>query len=260
MPTIAATDGSPLHYEVHGTGATGMLLLHGMGGTLTTWHPLLERLDLSQLRVVTPDLRGHGKSHGGEASFNFAQLDQDLWAVIDAAGLDRVIIVAQSGSGKNAICAALSKPTRVRGMVLTACSGMGEVPLPRETIKWFFDAIEKDGRVPSEFDPWFSEKLGALRTVVDREYAATPRTVLDASAELWVYTPVVEQASRITQPVLVIAGSREPLYHPEFQRINTLSALAHASMEIFDCGHLIPFEEPVALARSLTRFCAALSD
>lgn len=92
------------------------------------------------------------------------------------------------------------------------------------------------------------------------DYAGTPRAPLDASAELWVYPSISEQASHVTQPVLVIAGAREPLYHPEFQRLNTLAFLPHATKEFFDGAHFIPHEEPAALAQSGARFCASLPD
>lgn len=258
MPEVTASDGARLHYEVFGNGPSEVLLLHGMGVSSTSWQPMLNLLDLTALRLVTMDFRGHGRSKGGEAGFNYPQLTADIWTVADAAGLRRPVIVGLSGSGKNAVCATLAAPTRVRGLMLVAPSGMGEVPLPRETMRWFFDHIGREKSIPPEFDPWFTEKIGPHRATVAREYSETARSVLDASAELWVHTSVADQASQIIHPVLVIAGAKEPLYHPDFQRQTTLVSMPQARMEILDCAHFMAFEEPAALASSLTRFCATL--
>lgn len=260
MPSVKAADGIQLHYDVHGDGPTGILFLHGMGGTGDIWHPVVRQLDQTRFRAVTIDLRGHGKSRGGEARFNFAQLDEDLWRVADAAGIDRGIVVAHSGSGKNALWSAVSQPNRLRGVVIVAPCGIGIVPLPRELLQNLFNVLGREKRIPAEFAPWFTEKIGAYRAQVDREYAATPRAVLDTSAELWAYTSVVETASRVTQPVHLVVGLREPLYHLAFQREHTIPALPAATVETFDCAHFIPLEEPVALAAALVRFATNLGD
>lgn len=259
MPQITASDGVGLHYEVHGNGPTDLILLHGMGGSTASWELLLREFDPCRFRVLTLDLRGHGKSQGDATNFTFPQLTADILAVAAHAGFGSAVLVTHSGSSKNAVCVAVAAPQLVNGLILVAPAGMGVVPLPRETLKWFFDAIGRDGKIPAEFDPWFTAKIGRHRELVDREYFHTARAVLDASVELWVHTSIAEQAARTTQPVLVIAGVQEPVYHPEFQRQTTLASLPRARMEIFDCGHFIALEEPKALAAAITRFCAGLS-
>jgi 3-oxoadipate enol-lactonase len=258
MPTIRASDGLPLHYDIHGTGSNDLILLHGMGSSSSCWAPLLTQLDPAAFRAITLDLRGHGQSRGGETHFTFPQLTADLRAVADAAGIGQAVVVAHSGSSKNAVCLALEAPERVRGLVLICPPGMGEVPLPREMLRSVFDYIGRECDIPPAFDAWFTPKIGRYREIVGRGYAQTSRAALDASAELWVHTSIAEKAARISQPVLVIAGAKEPVYHPEFQRQTTLVALPHARLEILDCGHFATYEEPAALAEAIARFCRAL--
>lgn len=259
MPELIAEDGARLHYKIHGTGPVDLILLHGMGGSSSAWEPVLALLDPGAFRALAPDLRGHGASRGGETRFTYPQLTADILSVADAAGMTEAVVVGFSGSGKNAVHLASAASHRVRGLVLVAPCGMGVVPLPRETLAWLFDYVGREGDIPPEFVPWFTEKIGAHRGPVGREFAQTSRTTLDASAELWVYTPIVDEASRVTVPTLVVAGAREPLYHPEFQRQTTLAALPQARMEILDCAHFMTLEEPAAIADALTRFCESLS-
>jgi 3-oxoadipate enol-lactonase len=258
MPEITTPDGASLHYEIHGSGAVEMLLLHGMGGTSSIWQPVLELIDLAVFRVATLDLRGHGKSQGGETQFTYAQLNTDILAVADAAGFGRAVVVGYSGSCKNVIFLAAAVPDRVGRIVLVAPGGAAEVLLPRAAVSGLFDYVGREHDLPALFDPWFGKKISPHRANVAREYARTPRAALDASAELWIYTSVLEQAKRVSCPTLVIAGAQEPIYHPEYQRQTTLMTLPHARMEVLDCAHFIPLEEPVAVAEMLMRFGASL--
>lgn len=257
MTEIIASDGSRLHYALHGTGATELILLHGMGATGASWEPVLAQLDLAAFRVLVPDLRGHGRSSGGEDRFTYPQLTADILALADAVGFHAATIVSQSGSGKNAACVARTAPQRVRGLVLLAPPGFGEVPLPREMLRELFDYIGREHSFPPGLETWFGPKIGPHRATVIRSYVETPRRVLDASAELWVHTSVAATAAEITQPVLVLAGAREPLYHPAYQRETTLTTLPHARLEVLDCSHFMTFEEPAAVAAALTTFCGA---
>jgi pimeloyl-ACP methyl ester carboxylesterase len=259
MPEIITQDGASLHYAVHGSGPVEMLLLHGMGGTSSTWQPVVELLDLAAVRVVTVDLRGHGKSKGGEAQFTYAQVTTDLLAIADAAAMDRPVVVGYSGSCKNVICLAAAAPQRVRGIVLVAPGGMAEVAVPRAAVNGLFDYVGREGDLPALFDPWFGKKIGAHRQTVGRDYARTSRAALDASAELWIYTSVMEHARRVAHPILVIAGTEEPIYHPAYQQQTTLATLPHAHMEVLGCAHFIPLEEPAAVTEMLMRFSGSLA-
>ncbi|MDP3073886.1 MAG: alpha/beta hydrolase [Opitutaceae bacterium] len=259
MSELISSDGVRLHYSVHGSGPMDVILLHGMGGSSSSWGLVLPHLDPGVFRALVLDLRGHGRSKGGEARFTYAQVNADILAVADALRMPQAVVVGLSGSGKHAVWLAASAPDRVRGLVLVVPCGMGPVPLPREILAEVFDCVGRGGDTPPALAALFTEKTGAHRELIVREFARTSRAALDASAELWVHTSIEKEAAHVTQPTLVLAGAREPLYHPEFQRQTTLASLPHARMEILDCGHFMTFEEPVAVAGALGRLCASLA-
>jgi pimeloyl-ACP methyl ester carboxylesterase len=72
-------------------------------------------------RCITWDERGHGMS---EASGPFSYWDAaaDVMAILDAAGVDRAVLVGMSQGGWLTQRAALAEPDRVRGIVLTGTS------------------------------------------------------------------------------------------------------------------------------------------
>lgn len=122
-------------------GATGMpvLFLHanvadrrmwqGQWDTLATTHP-----------VISYDRRGFGESrtlHSTPHS-NVA----DLWAVMDSLGYDRAVLVGCSLGGRVAIDAALARPDRVSGLVVSA-PGVSGAPAAQhgDSVKALIDAI-----------------------------------------------------------------------------------------------------------------------
>ena len=64
VATIRTDDGVTIAYTTRGDGPQNLLFVHGWGGAGTGffWNELLEALDLTGLRVILADLRGHGES------------------------------------------------------------------------------------------------------------------------------------------------------------------------------------------------------
>ena len=211
-------------------------------------------MDPARFRLLTIDSRGHGRSEGEPSTFSFARFNADIRAAIDAAQIRSATVVGFSGGSKDAVWLAAESPDMVRALVLVAPPGLGVVPMPKEVMWPFFDELTRDKKVSAVFEPWLTEKLGHYRDEVLRDYANTPLPVLRAAAELWLYTSVEEHARRVTQPMLVVAGAREPLGNAAYQRQTTLVSCPHAQLVMLDCGHWIPFEEPAALADLIGTF------
>ena len=59
MPKVELSDGAIIHYEQVGTGPD-LVLIHGIGGNLATWHFKIVPSLWDKYRTLTYDLRGHG--------------------------------------------------------------------------------------------------------------------------------------------------------------------------------------------------------
>ena len=103
-----------LHYREYGTDGTAIVLLHGLFGSSANWGAVARSLSVRH-RVVVPDLRNHGRSPH-VAEMDYPAMAADVAALCDAVGLDRPLIVGHSMGGKVAMCLALSRPQRVRGL------------------------------------------------------------------------------------------------------------------------------------------------
>src|SRR5712691_3158681 len=107
--------------------------MHGWAGSGSYFDETLEHLDLSRMRAITFDFRGHGDSGPGDA-YGLDDLTADVIAVADDAGADEFALVGFSMSGKFAQYVSSRYPERVLGQVLVAGCPVGELPLPPELL------------------------------------------------------------------------------------------------------------------------------
>ncbi|MCS0498393.1 alpha/beta fold hydrolase [Protaetiibacter mangrovi] len=123
MPPTVTVPGATLGYDVAGPeGAPAILFVHAGVATRAMWDPQFEALAADH-RVVRYDTRGYGESPGEDAPY--AEAD-DLIAVLDAAGIDRAVLVGASRGGKFALDATLAHPERVSGLVTIGSNPSGQ--------------------------------------------------------------------------------------------------------------------------------------
>ncbi|MEX2648330.1 MAG: alpha/beta fold hydrolase [Alphaproteobacteria bacterium] len=113
-----------LHYEVYGEGATTVMLL-------PAWQVVHSRAWKAQIpfltrhyRVLAYDARGNGQSDrpSGPEHYGYDHLAADAWAVMDASGTDRAVVVGCSMAGHLAALMAAERPKRILGAVLISPS------------------------------------------------------------------------------------------------------------------------------------------
>jgi pimeloyl-ACP methyl ester carboxylesterase len=97
-----------------------VVLLHGLTSTRRYVVMGSSRLERSSHRVVAYDARGHGDSSPAPArdAYTYAELEDDLLAVLDGFGIDRAVLAGASMGAHTAIRLALSAPARVAGLVV----------------------------------------------------------------------------------------------------------------------------------------------
>lgn len=109
------TEGVRLFAIEDGEGRT-IVMLHGGMASHVASLPMVAPLS-SRYRVITPDLRGSGKSwYGGPLSFD--QLADDVIALLDHLGADQAVVGGVSGGSGVALRFALRHPDRTAGLVL----------------------------------------------------------------------------------------------------------------------------------------------
>lgn len=103
-------------FAVEGGEGRLIVMLHGGMASHVASLPLVAPL-IPRYRVITPDLRGNGKSWSG-GRLTFDQLADDVAALLDHVGADRAVVGGVSGGSGVALRFALRHPGRTAGLVL----------------------------------------------------------------------------------------------------------------------------------------------
>lgn len=106
-----------LYADVEGKGHA-VLFLHGQFGTSRIVRPLVGSLS-ERLVVITPDLRGRGRSVCRDIEeHEWDRYVDDVVAVLDVLGFDRAVVGGVSFGAGVALAAGLRHPERISALVL----------------------------------------------------------------------------------------------------------------------------------------------
>jgi pimeloyl-ACP methyl ester carboxylesterase len=124
---FAASGSAQLAYDCTGAEqGADVLLIHAGVNDRRSWHHVVERLS-PRHRCVAFDMRGYGDTVF-QPEEGWSPVDDTL-SVLDAAGVERAVIVACSMGGQTAVDFALAHPERVAGLVLIGAAIRG-APYP----------------------------------------------------------------------------------------------------------------------------------
>lgn len=115
---IADVNGIELHYDVSGHGEP-LLWLHGFLGCGSDWRFVFPQPPPG-IRIVAPDLRGHGRSSSSGEAFSFRQAARDVGELLRELGLVRIKAIGVSGGGIVLLHLSTSDPSIVAAQVLVS--------------------------------------------------------------------------------------------------------------------------------------------
>lgn len=258
---VRATDGASVACWSIGQGSTTLLLVHGWGGAGSGrfWTPLLRHFDITDVRVIGVDLRGHGKSDQTHQGFTTEQFGEDLFAVADQAGAGRLVIAGYSMSAKWTQWMCSMRPDRVAGQILIGPAPALALPLPDEMLSdWLTAARDR-----SRFEPWLRQFTKAPLTpeIVDAYYEdvfTTPEHSLKETFNMCRTGEFTGSLSATCAPTLALCGIHDPVLTPDLVRQEVVARIPGARMALLDCGHEIPLEKPLETAAIIQAFLAGL--
>ena len=117
LPTLEV-GGVTIAYRAEGP-AEGpvIVLLHALASNSATWSKLTRVLVATGRRVITPDLRGHGRS-AWTGDYRLDSVQRDVIGVLDALDIADFDLIGHSLGGHIAALLAGRRPDRVRKLVL----------------------------------------------------------------------------------------------------------------------------------------------
>lgn len=250
--------GLNLWVEQAGEG-TALLLISGLGYSNWCWKDLQATLS-SELRVISFDNRGTGRSDKPAAPYSIAMMAEDATGVLDALGVTSAHVLGHSMGGYVATQLALLHPQKVRSLTLvsTTCGGTEMVPVPESTLRLWGDVaglppVDSARRaMPTSFAAGWTERHPERfeQILAARLRHPTPPACWAAQfAACGEYIDKGIDASRIACPTLIIHGTEDrvvPYGNGELLR-NRIPGARLAALP--GCGHLPPLEEPERFAQ-----------
>jgi pimeloyl-ACP methyl ester carboxylesterase len=217
---------------------------------------------LPGLRLILPDLRGHGESEPAPPPYTLIDLAEDLRQLLDHLGLERVMLGALSMGGYVALAFAARYPERLRALFLLDTHPKPDTPEARRARAEAAAPVRRAG--VSELVDEQLEKLVGTRDVDPDVVALTRRMILDMSVEGMVGS-LTAMAARpdstpllplIPCPTLVVVGSDDAISPPAMAREMAAAIPGAELVEIPGAGHLAPLEKPAAVNAALRDFIA----
>lgn len=140
---IIADDGTRLHFGLTGPeSGPALMLCHGLGAAGMQLAADAAYFAENGFRVLAPDLRGHGQSGMPDAvtheAFSPARLRQDLYAMLDHSGMQRVHWVGNSLGGILGLGVAAEAPQRLASLSLFGTALALNLPVAG----WSFIALD----------------------------------------------------------------------------------------------------------------------
>jgi pimeloyl-ACP methyl ester carboxylesterase len=242
-----------MHYLLHEEGRTTkppVVLIHGCGGDHLSWPPEIRRL--TETRVYTLDLPGHGKSEGpGCQSVN--DYAEHVIGFMNKAGVSRAVQVGHGMGGAIALTMAITHPEQVAGIVLIssgsrlpiATSLMENAANPatytlatHHFLEWMC--------IPQAAKSLKDKNLRRLSTIRPTLFHGDLRACEQFDASI--------QLHGIKTPTLVICGTDDHLV-PRRSSASLAGQIQGAALQtIEDAGHLVMLEQPRRVVGLLSVF------
>lgn len=256
MPT-APVEGRPLFY-LGGPGgpaaAVPVVFLHGAGGNAAMWTQLHVALKADR-PVYALDLPGHGRSAPLDGAITVERHAAVARAFLDAAGLERAVLVGHSMGGAIAQTLALESPARLAGLVLVGTGARLRVlPELLEGIPRDFErTVERICRLC--YGPAAPPEMVTLGMA---EMRKVPPAVLLGDFLACDRFDVRERLPSIGVPTLAVVGDRDVMTPVKYAAFLAERIPGARLATVPGAGHMLPVEAPESLAALLRPFLAAL--
>ena len=266
----------PIEYRVAGAGPT-IVFLHGIIANGDVWRGVVAELAHDH-RCITPDwpLGAHALAMQQSTDFSLPGIAAMVDGFLAAAGLDRVVLVANDTGGAVAQHVVADHPERIAALVLTPCDAFDNfVPLPirhlrllgrtpwglwtlAQTLRWRWVqrlpiafGLLTERAIPPEIMRSYTaplrERSGTRKNFAALVRAIDPRHTVD----------VAKRLSDFARPVLLAWARERRRFFPLEHAYRLASLFTDAAVEVIeDSGPFVTEDQPTVLARAIRRFVA----
>lgn len=255
-------EGVRLAYDMAGSGET-LVLLHGFPLDRTIWDAQFQALS-TRCRVIRIDLRGSGASARGDGPALMETLAGDVFGLLDALDIERVVIAGHSMGGYAALAFFRMYAERVAGLALIASHTGADTPERALRRDADGDAVAARG-MAALVDSMLADLLApdaapslteCVRAMMLRQDPAGAVAQIIGMKERVDSGDLLED---ITVPALIVGGADDRLIAPERLAHTAAAITACEYVSLAAAGHLPMLEAPVATTAALERLMARVA-
>jgi pimeloyl-ACP methyl ester carboxylesterase len=259
--------GYPVHCATGGRafdpsgGQTPLLFIHGAAMDGSVWQWQARAFAHRGYRVLAPDLPAHGRSPG-TPRHEVAALSSWIVALMDAANIERAVLIGHSLGSLVTLETAMRYPDRVSAVAVLGCA------LPMPVGAAFLAAAQNSSAAGVLMQTVWSHApgscLGASPTPGTCLAMASRATIASADPGVQyaglhacnAYERTLADVGALTCPTQVIAGQRD-LMTPMKAGRALADAIAGARFASLDAGHSLMSERPREVTQTLASFLLA---
>jgi len=237
----ATVNGVDIYYETYGQGDP-LLLLHGGLASTITMHNQISAFAERKL-VIAPDSREHGRSGPIEGAIHYADMADDMVALLDHLNVERADIFGWSDGGIIALDMAIRYPDRVGKFAVFGTN-------------YHFEGLkdEDEGLGDADAD---DESLATIRTLYTQVAQDPDRwpVFYGKVTTMWKSEPqfTEDQLATIGSPALIIAGEHDVIKPNHLQSMQ--ASIPNSELQIIpDTDHFAPMQAPEPVNDLLVAF------
>lgn len=227
-------------------GAPTMVLIHGLGGSATSFYPVIPRLR-SGYRVVLPDLPGHGFSRPprGETHLPFHRIVETCDRLLARVAPEGAFVAGNSLGGWITMRLALRRPDLVKGAAFLNAAGPALQAEDWADLSRVLYAEERNA-----MDEWFG-RIFHRPPWVTRFFAEDFRSIFRGHAVRKLMENLraedfvdEDEVKRIACPTMLVWGKNDRLLSSKARDWYATHVPGIRVAELDECGHCPQLEKP----------------
>lgn len=250
-----------LYFTEQGNGqAMPLVLLHGYPLNNTIWAEQQHRLS-DHYRVITPDLRGHGKNDAPLGVYEMDLMARDVLALLDSLNIQQAAIMGHSMGGYVTLAAWKLAPERFVALGMIGSQAGADTEEARQNRYKMAEKVATEGSrpvaeaiVPKLFAPNLPQDesiIEQMRTII---LSTKPDGIIGTLNGMAARPDFTGILSQIKVPSLILTGDSDQLI-PKERSLTMAEAIPNATLAtVENAGHMPMLEQPQATTMAIRNF------